>query len=463
MLERTLSDIDDHREANLEGLKELLRIPSVSTQPQHKADVLRCAQWLAARLAAAGMEAKVVPTRGHPVVLGRTPAEDSAGRPAARRPTVLVYGHYDVQPPEPLELWQTPPFEPTVRDGALHARGAADDKGQTWAHIAAAEAWQRQGGPPVNLIFMLEGEEEIGSEHLGEFMNEHREELKADIALISDTSQFCRGVPTITYGLRGLVYMEVKLTAAGHDLHSGLYGAAVPNPANELCALLASLHDRDGRVNLEGFYDDVLPLADIEREMWSKLPFDEKLFADELELKELCGEGGYNTIERRWARPTLDINGLSSGYEGPGAKTIIPSSATAKVSMRLVPNQDPHKIQRTFEQTLRARCPSYVKIEFHQYGAAEPVLVPREGRAMQLAAEAVQIGFGTPPVLTREGGTIPVVAMIKSVLGIDTILVGFGLPDDRIHSPNEKFDLEALHQGTRTAAALYERMGGLRG
>jgi acetylornithine deacetylase/succinyl-diaminopimelate desuccinylase-like protein len=454
MLERVFEQIEQKRHSSLQSLVELLRIPSVSTQPVHEPDVRRCAEWLAERFGQIGLTAQVLPTGGHPVVVARTPHRPD-------RPTVLIYGHYDVQPPDPLELWKSPPFDPQVRRGAVYARGASDDKGQVWAHVAAAEAWQAQGGPPVNLVFLIEGEEEIGSEHLGAFLKAHRDELKADLALISDTSQFCRGVPSITYGLRGLVYMEVKLTAADHDLHSGLYGGAVPNPANVLCRLLSTLHDRDGRVNLEGFYDDVLPLADAEREMWRNLPFDEKLFVDELKLTELCGEEGFSTLERRWARPTLDINGLSSGYEGPGAKTIIPRSATAKVSMRLVPNQDPHRIQQTFEQSMRSRCPSYVKIEFTSYGAAEPVLVPRESRAMQLAAEAVQAGFGRRPTLTREGGTIPVVALIKSVLEIDTILVGFGLPDDRIHSPNEKLDLDCLHNGTRTAAALYERLGDL--
>jgi acetylornithine deacetylase/succinyl-diaminopimelate desuccinylase-like protein len=349
----------------------------------------------------------------------------------------LFYGHYDVQPPEPLDKWVTPPFEPAVRDGAIYARGAVDYKGQVWAHVEAISAWQQHGGVPVNLTMLIEGEEEIGSENLEKFVRENRNELKADIAVISDTGQFARGAPAITYGLRGLVYCEVFITAADHDTHSGMFGGAIPNPANVLAELLATLHDRDGHVNLPGFYDDVKPLADSERDAWRKLPFDEKQFLRDLKLDQTFGEAGH------------------------GAKTIIPSTASAKVSMRLVPNQDPLKIVTTFERTLRERCPKTVKIEFARHGLAGPVLVPREGKGMQAATEAVTEGFGVAPTLIREGGSIPVVGLIKSALGIDTLLIGFGLPDDRVHSPNEKFDLDALHKGTRTAAVLYAKLADL--
>lgn len=453
-----LGAIDRGREQSIAGLKEFLRIPSVSTKPEHAADLRRCAQWLADRLGAAGLVAQVRPTAGHPVVLAKN--EHKPGRP-----TVLFYGHYDVQPPEPLEKWITPPFEPTVRDGAIYARGAVDDKGQVWAHCQAVAAWQQhggQGGVPVNLTMLIEGEEEIGSDHLADFIRQNRDELKADIAVISDTGQFARGIPAITYGLRGLAYMEVFITAADHDTHSGMYGGSIPNPANVLCELLATLHDQSGRVNLPGFYDDVRPLSKEERDAWAKLPFDEHAALAELKLERGFGEPGYSTLERRWARPTCDINGLTSGYQGHGAKTIIPSTASAKVSMRLVPDQDAGKIADLFERTLRERCPDTVKIEFARHGLGGPVLVPREGKAIQLAKDSIQEGFGVAPTLIREGGSIPVVALIKQTLGIDTLLVGFGLPDDRVHSPNEKFDLDALHKGTRTAAVLYEKLAKLK-
>jgi acetylornithine deacetylase/succinyl-diaminopimelate desuccinylase-like protein len=455
MTEAVLRTIDSHKTASLASLREFLSIPSVSTKPERKADVARCADWLADKLTLAGLKAELRPTAGHPIVLAKNDHQPG-------RPTVLFYGHYDVQPPEPLEKWISPPFEPTIRDNAVYARGAVDDKGQVWAHVEAISAWQQHGGLPVNLTMLIEGEEEIGSENLEAFVKANRDALRADIAVISDTGQFDRGVPAITYGLRGLVYCEVIITAADHDTHSGMFGGAIPNPANILCELLAALHSPDGKVNLPGFYDDVRPLSDAERQAWRKLPFNESLWLADLKLREGTGEAGYSTLERRWARPTCDINGLTSGYQGHGAKTIIPSSASAKVSMRLVPDQDPQKIVASFEGALRERCPKLVTIEFLRHGLSGAVLVPREGRAMQLAAESVAAGFGTPPTLIREGGSIPVVGLIKSVLGIDTLLIGFGLPDDRVHSPNEKFDLDALHSGTRTAAVLYAKLSTLK-
>lgn len=454
MLNRVFQFIDSRRSASIAGLKDFLRIPSVSTKPQHAPDLLRCAQFLAEQFRQAGLWAKVEPTRRHPIVLAGTPRQPG-------RPTVLLYGHYDVQPPEPLEQWTTPPFEPTERNNALYARGACDDKGQVWAHIEALRALQQQGGLPVNLIALIEGEEEIGSENLASFMQAHKADLAADIAVISDTGQFARGVPAITYGLRGLAYMEVVLSGASHDLHSGIYGGAVPNPANALCELLATLHHADGRVNIPGFYDDVLPLSPQERQAWGNLPFDENALLRELQAPALFGEAGYTALERKWARPTCDINGLTSGYQGPGAKTIIPAKASAKVSMRLVPNQDPRKIVAGFTQALLQRCPRHVKIEVIEHSAAGPVLVPLDNPGTQAAARALKLGFGVEPVMIREGGSIPVVGDIKSILGIDTLLVGFGLPDDRVHSPNEKFDLDALHFGTRTAAALYHELSRL--
>jgi acetylornithine deacetylase/succinyl-diaminopimelate desuccinylase-like protein len=397
----------------------------------------------------------VEPTAGHPIVLGGTERKPD-------RPTVLLYGHYDVQPPEPLEQWITPPFEPTERDGALYARGAADDKGQIWAHIEAIRAWQQEGGLPVNLIVLLEGEEEVGSDNLERFLQAHQAELAADICVISDTGQFARGLPAITYGLRGLVYMEVVITGPSHDLHSGMYGGAVPNPANVLAELLATLHHHDGRVNIPGFYDDVVPLSPAERRAYANLPFDEVKYKQELKLPGLFGEAGYTAIERTWARPTCDINGLTSGYQGPGSKTIIPSKASAKVSMRLVPNQDPKKIAAAFTQVMRERCPETVTIEVIQHSLGAPVLMPLNGSAVKLAANAIKTGFGVEPVFVREGGSIPIVVQMKSILGLDTLLVGFSLPDDRVHSPNEKFDLDAFYKGTRTVAALYQELSKLR-
>jgi acetylornithine deacetylase/succinyl-diaminopimelate desuccinylase-like protein len=465
MLDKVLQSIDARREQSLADLKTLLRIPSVSTKPEHAPDLKRCAEWLVTQLRGMKLTADVIPTKGHPIVLARSEKKPN-------RSTVLMYGHYDVQPPEPLEQWTTPPFEPTERNGALYARGAADDKGQVWCHVEAVRAWQQQGGLPVNLIMLIEGEEEIGSDNLEHFLQQHKDDLRADIALISDTNQFAKGLPAITYGLRGLVYMEVFLTGPSHDLHSGLYGGAVPNPANVLCEVLATLHDKDGRVNIPGFYDDVLPLTPQERDQWRRLPWNDAALARELGLHAnpiakgfeslgFTGEKDYSTMERKWARPTCDINGLTSGYQGHGAKTIIPSKASAKVSMRLVPNQNPKKIESAFRQAILERCPKHVKVEFAQHGLSGPVIVPLDSLAMKYAVNAVRTGFGAEPVMMREGGSIPVVGQIKRLLGIDTLLVGFGLPDDRVHSPNEKFDLDAFHRGTRTAASLYHELAQL--
>jgi acetylornithine deacetylase/succinyl-diaminopimelate desuccinylase-like protein len=461
MLDKVLSAVDSRKSQSVDTLKQFLSIPSVSTKPEHKADMVRCAEWVRAQVARAGFDAKVMPTAGHPVVVATNEHKPD-------RPTVLFYGHYDVQPPEPLELWTSPPFEPTVRKDdagfdALFARGAVDDKGQVWCHIEAAQCWKdAAGGMPVNVTMLIEGEEEIGSENLEKFVSENREMLRADVAVISDTGQFARGVPAITYGLRGLCYMEVFLTGPSHDLHSGMYGGAVTNPANALCALVASLKTPDGHVNIPDFYDDVVALTREEKKLWDALPFDEKDYLRDLGVDAAPGEPGYSNLARRWGRPTCDVNGITTGYQGHGAKTVIPSKASAKVSMRLVPNQDPAKVRDAFERALRDRCPPGIKVEFKNHGLAPAALVPMDSQATRLAAEAVELGFGKLPTFMREGGSIPVVGLIKKVLGIDTLLVGFGLPDDRVHSPNEKMDLDALHRGTRTAAALYERLAQLR-
>ncbi|HSI37265.1 MAG: dipeptidase [Phycisphaerae bacterium] len=461
MLKSVLSAIDGRKGEALEGLKTFLRIPSVSTKPEHAGDVRACAEFLKRELEGLGMSVVIHATAGHPVVVAKN--EHKAGRP-----TVLFYGHYDVQPPEPLELWKSPAFEPTMRKDengydAVYARGAVDDKGQVWCHVEALRAWQQQGGGlPVNLTMLIEGEEEIGSVNLYEFVRTHAAELTADVALVSDTGQFARGLPAITYGLRGLVYTEVTITGPDHDLHSGMYGGTLQNPANALAQLIASFHDAQGRVTIPGFYDDVRALTPAERDMWAKLPFSDEAHRKEMGAPALHGETGFTTIERKWARPTLDVNGLTSGYQGPGAKTIIPSTASAKVSMRLVPDQDPAKIEAAFKAAVEARVPKTVTVDVHVHSGARPSILPIDNPATQLAAKAVETGFGVRPVLIREGGTVPVGTLFKQYLGIDTLFVGFGLSDDRVHSPNEKFDLDALHKGTRTAAALYGELAGLK-
>ena len=459
MLDQVLATIHDRRDAGLALLTEFLSIPSVSAQPAHAGDVRRCAHWLADQLRYAALDVRILETgtkerRGHPVVLARN-------KPQPGRPTVLLYGHYDVQPPEPIDKWNTPPFEPTVKGGKIYARGAADDKGQVWCHAEAILAWQANGGLPVNLICLIEGEEEVGSENLEAFIDAHRDDLKADVCVVSDTGQLGPGIPSITYGLRGLVYAEVTLTGPDHDLHSGEYGGAVTNPANALAKLLATLHHDDGAVNVPHFYDDVRPLGDDERKALRLLPIDDHDLRQELGLSSLHGEAGYTTVERKTARPTCDVNGLTSGYQGDGAKTVIPSTATAKLSFRLVPDQDPISVQADFEQAMRDRCPPGVVPTFQYHGTARPLLTPIDSRAARLAAEAVEMGFGKKPLFARGGGTIPVGELLKSRLGLDTLFVGFGLPDDRLHSPNEKFDLAQFHAGSRTAAALYERLSHL--
>lgn len=460
MLNDVLKTLDGRKDAAVSALVELLKIPSVSAQPKHAVDCRRCAQWVADHLAESGLEAKVMETGGHPAVVAKN-------KHVAGRPTVLVYGHYDVQPPEPLELWTSPAFEPTIRKteagtDAIYARGAVDDKGQVYAHLEAISAWQAHGGLPVNVTVLIEGEEEVGSANLEKFIAKHRDGLKADIAVISDTGQYDRGLPALTYGLRGLVYEEMFLEGPSHDLHSGGFGGASPNPANALSRLIASLHDEKGRVNVPGFYDDVVELSAEEKAAWGKLPFDAAAECKAIGIPFDSGEQGYTTLERLWARPTCDVNGLTSGYQGDGAKTVLPSKASAKLSFRLVPNQDPKKVLASFRKTMEERCPKNVKIHFENHGASPAAVVPIDTKAAKLALEALKAGFGQEPTFVRSGGSIPVVGLIKKELGIDTLLVGFGLPDDRVHSPNEKMDLDAFHGGIRTCAQLYEKLASLK-
>ena len=456
-MDHALREARAAREAALERLLSLLAIPSVSTASEHAPDVRRAADWLGARLREAGMtEVRVDETEGHPIVYGSRIVGDG-------RPTVLIYGHYDVQPPDPLEAWRHPPFEPTVRDGILFARGAADDKGQLLAQVEALAAWDRAGGPPTDVKIVLEGEEEVGSPSLAPWLRAHAEELAADVAVISDSAMVARGVPAILYGLRGMAYMEIEVCGPQHDLHSGQYGGAVLNPAGALARILAGLQDAQGRVLIPGFYDDVLPIEDAERAALSRVPVDMAAFRAATGDAGGWGEPGYSIKERIGARPSLDINGLLSGWTGEGAKTVLPERASAKVSMRLVPHQDPEAIARAFEAHVRALAPDGLKVEVRSLHGAVPAVVPRDIPAMRAAAHAYEVGFGTAPVFTREGGSIPVVADFETVLGLPTILMGFGLPDDNLHAPNEKFELAQFHGGIDTAVAFHAALAEVHG
>jgi acetylornithine deacetylase/succinyl-diaminopimelate desuccinylase-like protein len=454
-----MSDVDKYLEQHgprfEEELCELLRIPSVSADSAFKNDVRRAGEWIAAQFRSLGLKTEVCETPGYPIIYA-----ESLGVPGA--PTVLVYGHYDVQPPDPLNEWKSPPFEPTRRDGNLYARGATDDKGQMFTHIKSSEAWIKTAGKlPINVKYLIEGEEEVGSEHLDHFIAENKARLACDVVVISDTSQFAAGVPAITYGLRGIAYFELKLTGPKQDLHSGSFGGAVANPANALTKMLAALIDADGRVQIPGFYDDVISLTDEERQKYSELPFDEAAFKKQLAVEELSGEKGFSTQERKSGRPTFDINGLTSGYQGEGAKTVLPAKASAKFSCRLVPDQDPKKIQSALEAKLKQLCPPGIQMDLIAYHGASGVVVPLDCPYMGAAARAIEHGFGKAPVYMREGGSIPVVSTFKQQLGVDTLLLGWGLDDDNTHSPNEKFHLADFHRGIRASAKLWQELAAL--
>ncbi|CAN5916316.1 dipeptidase [soil metagenome] len=449
-IEQVDAYLDSHLGDFEEQLKSLLRIPSVSSQPDHDADTRRAAEFVRDDLRAMGVPADLIDfPKGHPIVYGER--LDAPGKP-----TLLIYGHYDVQPAEPLGPWLSPPFEPTVRDGNLYARGATDDKGQMFTHLKAAEGWLKTVGQlPVNVKFLIEGEEEVGGANLESYVAEHKGKLACDYAVISDTSQFARGLPAITYGLKGLAYFEILVKGANRDLHSGTYGGGVANPCNALAKILASLQGPDGRIQIDGFYDPVRPLEDWERAEFAKLPFDEKTFQAELEVPSLEGESGYTTLERRWARPTCDVNGLYGGYAGPGPKTVLPCSAGAKVSFRLVPDQDPKTVARQLKEHLARVGPPGVTYELIEHHGAPAVLVePKGNPGVEAASKAIEASFGTPPVFIREGGSIPVVGLIKQNLGVDTLLLGWGQNDDNLHGPNEKFSLADFHRGIKASAHL---------
>lgn len=446
------SYLNGHKAEFEADLCEFLRIPSVSTDSQFGEDVRRAAKWLSTQFDQIGLTTEIIETAGHPIVYAESPPVDGA-------PVVLVYGHYDVQPPDPLDEWLSPPFEPTVRDGNVYARGATDDKGQMLTHVKSAEAWLKTAGRlPVQLKFLIEGEEEVGSEHLYDFLDASRAKLQCDIAVISDTSQFGPGQPAITYGLKGIAYYELRLSGPRQDLHSGTFGGAVVNPANVLTQLLAAMIDEDGRVQIPGFYDDVVPLAERERAQFSALPFDERRFMNQIGVSAVSGERGYSTLERRWARPTFDINGLWSGYQGEGAKTVLPAKAGAKFSFRLVPKQDPKQITAGLRKLLADRCPPGVEMELVEAHGAPGVVVPLDSPFMSAAANAIASGFGRPPVFIREGGSIPVVTAFREKLGVDTLLLGWGLDDDNTHSPNEKFSLTDFHRGIKASAYLWSEL-----
>jgi acetylornithine deacetylase/succinyl-diaminopimelate desuccinylase-like protein len=441
------------RESHLEDYYSFLRFPSVSTDASFSAKVNECAQWLAKKLTNIGLEAQIIPTAGHPVVWARNKHQDG-------RRTVLIYGHYDVQPPDPLELWDSPPFEPVLKDGYVFARGATDNKGQILSHILGVqETIEKQGDLPVNLHFVIEGEEEIGSGNLPPFLNEHRAALKCDVVMISDTGMIAPRTPTLSYGLRGVAALELKVTGPKVDLHSGIFGGAVTNPAAALARLLASLHDRDGRVAIPGFYDDVVPLEDWEREAWKKIPIN----ADEEVLREtgapgLFGEAGYSTLERIWARPTAEINGLGGGYQGPGTKTVIPSHVMAKLTFRLVPRQNADEIVALARKHLEKNMPPGVTLEMTGGHNGPWYLTDPKSKFFQAAQRALRKSFDHEVALIREGGSIPIVSDFRNILGVETLLMGLALPNCRAHSPNENFPLENLEAGIRMNKTVLQEL-----
>jgi acetylornithine deacetylase/succinyl-diaminopimelate desuccinylase-like protein len=448
--------IESKREEHLNELKELLRIPSVSTKSEHKPDIERAAHWVAEKLRAAGLDnVEITPTKMHPLVYG-----ESLHAPG--KPTVLFYGHYDVQPAEPLDLWTTPAFEPTVRDGNLYGRGTADDKGQVHIHIKALEALRKTAGKlPINVKVMVEGEEEVGSVNLWEFVKSHRERLKADALIVSDTAMLAKGVPSITYGLRGLNYYQIELTGPAQDLHSGVFGGAVPNPITILAETIAKLHDRNFRIAIPGFYDDVATVSRQERKALNSLPWKEKEFRRTVGAPALNGEKGFTIREQLWVRPTLELNGIWGGYLGEGAKTVIPSKVHAKISTRLVPNQDPAKIAKMVERQIRKLLPKSVHCKFDVLSTGKPWVAPYTHPIFQKAIHSLEAGFGKRAVFIREGGSIPFVTQMHDTCKVPCVLLGFGLPDENAHAPDEHIALENYFGGIKAIALFYEQLATL--
>ncbi|MDH3253409.1 MAG: dipeptidase [Acidobacteriota bacterium] len=452
---QVLERIDRERDSYLEELKDYLRIPSISTDSDYSADVLRCAEFLREKMSAAGLSAERLETDGYPLVYGEWLGAEG-------KPTLLFYGHYDVQPPDPLEEWRNPPFEPTVEGDRLVARGATDDKGQSFAHLKAVAAVLAETGElPVNVKFLIEGEEESGGESIDTFVRrDGGKKLACDAVIVSDSSMYAPGVPSLLYGLKGLAYMEISIVGPKQDLHSGSYGGGVANPGNAMAHIISRLVDpKSGRISIPGFYDDVVPLEEWEREGFAKLPFDEAEYCRSLGITETFGEQGYTTLERVWARPTCDVNGLYCGYQGAGAKTVLPAKAGAKVSMRLVPNQQPEKIAKLFSDYVCQVAPPGVTIEVKNVHGAEAVLIDAKGPISEAAMQALEEVWGQAPVLVREGGSIPVVATFANVLKVPILLMGFGLSDDALHAPNEKFNISHFYNGVRTTVRLLDLVG----
>jgi acetylornithine deacetylase/succinyl-diaminopimelate desuccinylase-like protein len=439
----------------LEDLIEFLRFQTVSADRAYKAHIDECANWLKARFVKMGLSAQTFSTLGNPVVVACN--ERKSGRK-----TLLIYGHYDVQPPDPLELWHSPPFEPVMREGKIFGRGSTDNKGQILAHILGIESLLAENGElPLNLIVLVEGEEEIGSPHLGGFLRENKSALQADVVAVSDTGMVAPGIPTFTYGLRGILCLEIRLRGPAADLHSGIFGGTVANPATELSRMLAKLHDDTGRVTVNGFYDKVLSVGDWERQLWSRLPFTEQNWLETTGSPALAGEKGFSFLEQAWARPTAEVNGLASGYQGEGPKTIVPSKATAKLSFRLVPDQDPSELKGAIVDFLTRECPKTVEIELIPQHEGKPYLVKPDSEFGRAAQEALRRTFDKPIAFIREGGSIPITQTFKEVLGIDTLLLGLALPDAKVHSPNENFPIENLHAGIRLNRELLNQIAQL--
>ena len=453
-LTTALSYAQEHKDQILDELIEFVRIPSVSTDPEKKTEMQRAAQWVANQMYSLGFEnVKILPTALHPVVYGESLKAGSD------KPTVLIYGHYDVQPAEPLELWGTPPFEPTQQGENLYGRGASDMKGQVVASLKAVEAYAHTGDLPINVKFIIEGEEEIGSPSLEKFLNENKDMLSSDFAINPDTGMIGADTPTITYGLRGLAYFELRVTGPEHDLHSGVFGGAVHNPAQVLCELIAGMHDKNGRVTLPGYYDSVRPLDDEERAELARLPLDETFYLEQTGAPELFGETGYTAYERVGARPTLEVNGLLSGFTGEGSKTVLPAKAMAKISMRLVPDQNPDEVYQQFKRYLEENAPPTIRWELEDLNQGDAAITDCNMPGVVALSQAMEATWGKKPVYKREGGSVPVVAQMQKILGIESVLTGFGLPDDNLHAPNEKIHLPTFFNGIDTFIRYLDILG----
>ena len=454
MPNQTLDYIDTNLDRFIEELKDFLRIASISARSEHSGDVKACAEWVRQAAEEIGLEnATVYPTEGHPVVY-------ADWLHAEGKPTLLIYGHYDVQPPEPLELWTSPPFEPDVRGDDIYARGSVDDKGQVHLHLKAIEAWMKTvGNLPINVKLIIEGEEEIGSPNLEPFVRDHKELLSCDAVMISDTPMYDYDMPSITYGLRGLAYFELRVTGPDRDLHSGMFGGVVANPLNALCTIIAQMKDEKGRIQLPGFYDDVVDVSSEEREELGRLPYSEEEFEKMINIPDTVGEEGYTDLERLWARPTLDVCGIWGGYQGEGAKTVLPSKAGAKVSMRLVANQNPEKVREQFQQFVQEHTPEGVTVEVIDLQGGPPALTPTDSVPVKAALAALEEAFGTSPFLIRNGGSIPIVADFEQNLDAPVVLMGFGLPDQNAHAPDEKMNLKNYHRGVKSSALFLEKLG----